>query len=126
MTMLDEIVSNDVLPHRRRDGAFAREWAAYKHALAAVEALNGELPRRDARHPLALLDEAAVALVNAAWHAGADVGHAFALAEQSLDTPWRICPRCQGNGTRHHIFDAEKDEPCIVCRGNGYVPAEMD
>lgn len=69
--------------------------------------------------PLSELDEAAVALTQAAWHAGLRVGLAFGRAETSVDAPYRICDQCQGYGRRQRGDVAERE--CGRCHGTGVV-----
>jgi len=113
-----DLYRNDML--RGYVDGYAREWAAYKGQLQVVEALAPDrLHKMNAQDPVVLLDEAAVALVNAAWIAGAEVGAAFAGAASALDYEIRICRRCDGNG---RVYGQDRD--CATCGGEGTLPAE--
>jgi hypothetical protein len=116
---LDNLVCHDMLPHSAYSGAYAREWAHYKRALARVEDDLGDGGPMNAKHPLTLMDEAAVALVNAAWHEGTHIGAAFARAEDELDAPWRICGQCNGTGAPRD--NDEHAKACRGCGGKGFV-----
>ncbi len=119
-TMLDDIVTNDLLPFRARESGYAREWAAYKHALRRVEDLDPEGLGGPGITPLSDLDEAAVALVNAAWQAGATVGAAFADAQAVLTSAsHHVCFPCNGRG---RCMGEPRD--CVRCGGRGLVNAE--
>lgn len=81
-TILEHLVLHDLLPDRLYADGFAEAWAVYKAALARVRALDPErFGRGQGITLLGELDEAAVALADAAWAAGARVGDAFARAE---------------------------------------------
>jgi hypothetical protein len=69
--------------------------------------------------PLNVMDEAVVALANAAWYAGTAVGAAFAKAEGSLETPFAICGTCSGGG---RLRDGRyAGQQCMGCGGKGFV-----
>jgi hypothetical protein len=115
-----DLFRNDML-HDYRDG-YAREWAAYRARLRAVEALAPDRPNtQGGQDPVVLLDEATVALVTTAWLAGAEVGAAFAEAARALDYDVRICQSCDGNGRRRG-----EDGACPTCGGTGTVPPARD
>jgi hypothetical protein len=124
-TVLQLAFEHDCLPSLEE--GFAQEWADYKQALARVIAMD---PDRFAHvpgmplGPLVALDEAAVAMANAAWVAGARVGDAFARAERSFQSGYRICPRCHGQGVRDGDGDGDGSGTCFDCRGRRVVPAD--
>ena len=71
----------------------------YKHALAAVESLVLESLKGPGTTPLSRLDEAAVDMANAAWEAGARIGHVLGQAQLQLEVAEQICLTCHGYGT---------------------------
>ncbi len=121
-TILEKAFSDDLLPFGAISGGYAREWAAYKQALQRVEAMFPDQFGGPGITPLSTMDEAAIALCLAAWHAGTAVGDAFARAEEALHSPpERVCDHCDGYGkVRRGEY---KGQRCIACRGRGVVPA---
>jgi hypothetical protein len=76
----------------------AVEWAAYKQALDTVIDLDPvRLTMAGGSHPVARLDEAAVALFCAGWHAAVRATQA-AGAGSGFAVPVTCCPRCGGEG----------------------------
>ena len=104
----------------------AAEWAEYKQALDTVIDLDpGRLGMPGGSYAVALLDEAAVGLFCAGWHAGARAAQA-ASADTGFAVPVASCPRCHGHGrlwngswVRHPDAD---ETPCPACGGSGVKP----
>jgi hypothetical protein len=101
----------------------AAEWAAYKQALGAVVDLDPDrLMMVGALHPVTVLDEAAVALFCAGWHAGVRAAQA-ASAGNGFVVPVTSCPRCSGQG---RLWDGQTvrrpdadEAKCPACGGRG-------
>jgi hypothetical protein len=102
------------------DDAYAVPYAAYKKALATVEALDPDRFSGPGQTPLTQLDEQVIALMHEAWEAGAVVGAAFAHAQLALEVERRICHRCNASGVDRQ---APGRLSCPVCGGEGTVPA---
>ncbi len=103
----------------------AVEWAAYKQALDTVIDLDpGLFNMAGTDHPVTLLDEAAVALFCAGWHAGVRAAQA-ASAGQGFAVPVVSCSHCAGegrlwNGRSLRRPDADATT-CPACGGRGVV-----
>jgi hypothetical protein len=103
----------------------AVEWAAYKQALDTVIDLDpGRLGVGSGSHLVALLDEAAVGLFCASWHAGVRAARA-ASAGSGFAVPVTSCPGCQGQGrlwNGRSLRRPNADETtCPICGGRGVV-----
>lgn len=117
-SLFDKLFSQGMLPHNYSD-AYALEWAEYKRALQRVEDLDPGLVGGPGITPLVLMDEAVVALVNAAWLNGSRIGAAFARAEDTVAAPFRICQVC--NGTGRNARGSHKGEGCRACNELGFT-----
>ena len=107
------------------DDACAAAWATYKQALHDVIDLDPVRLHGEAHdHPMTVLDEAAIALMNAGWNTGIQAERARA-ANIGFVIPERVCRRCEGVGrlwddrqTRH--IGAE-ETMCPECEGEGTI-----
>jgi hypothetical protein len=79
-TIMRTVYAHGLIDHHVQHQGYAPDWDAYKTRLADVEGLAPELGKGH-RSPLVLLDEHVVALVNAAWLAGAEHGERLMKGE---------------------------------------------
>src|SRR3712207_5508333 len=82
----------------RTDDVCAGAWATFKQALHAVIDLDPvRLSMETYNHPVTVLDEAAVNLMNIAWDAAIQAERAR-VANVGTAIPECLCPRCRGVG----------------------------
>jgi hypothetical protein len=122
--ILIDCIRQDVLRHRTIEGGYAREYANYKRALYRVQGFALPPLSGPGLTSLDRLDEEVMALISAAWEAGAIVGDAFARAEMALETSEHVCDRCRGYG--QHDDDKAHERQCGRCSGRGVVTVDSD
>ena len=105
--------------------AAAEQWAAYKQALAAVEAAAPAALNASGRNPLGQLDDAVSDLATYAHWAGIRAGAASEHLRLAMIQPRSVC-RCNGHG---YLREWTRDggygpitETCPDCGGLGTVP----
>jgi hypothetical protein len=126
VSFAESIDSADFIGHTSHGGA--QQWAAYKHALLAVEdavagAIADEPTRTALMRLLGQLNDDAVDMATLSWMGGVRAGAAYEHLRLALSAPTEVCPACQGYGRARQDRRAGISAECSQCEGSGVMPA---